>query len=132
MARPGRGWAAVALLELVLLGATGAVLGLGALAAWLAATALAGILVLRWAIAGPPPSAREARRDGSGPAEGWAGGGLLGLAGLLLLLPGLLSDLLGLALLLPAVRRHLLRRLAVAERRTPSGGRIIEGEWWRP
>jgi UPF0716 protein FxsA len=55
---------------------------------------------------------------------------LLAAAGALLLLPGFLSDIVGLVLLVPAVRRLLMRRVldkAQARRREQEG--VIEGEW---
>jgi UPF0716 protein FxsA len=57
-------------------------------------------------------------------------GVLLAAAGALLLLPGFLSDAVGLALLVPAVRRLLMRLVlarAQARRREQEG--VIEGEW---
>ncbi|MFD4789050.1 FxsA family membrane protein [Streptomyces sp. NPDC058459] len=50
-----------------------------------------------------------ALRRGTAPSSGGGGNGLLMLAGLLLMLPGMLSDVAGLLLLLPPVR-HLVRR----------------------
>lgn len=52
-------------------------------------------------------------------------------AGVLLLLPGFITDALGAALLLPPVRRVLAKRLFAskqAPRRTPTGGRVLDLE----
>lgn len=49
---------------------------------------------------------REALAEGRPPSEGLADALLLLLAGALLILPGVISDVLGLALLVPAVRRY--------------------------
>ena len=57
------------------------------------------------------------------------------LAGILLIFPGFITDLLGAALLLPAVRRWGAAKLATfarSSRRTPRDDRVIElepGEW---
>jgi UPF0716 protein FxsA len=57
------------------------------------------------------------------------------LAGILLIFPGFITDLLGAALLLPAVRRWAAAKLATfarSSRRTPRDDRVIElepGEW---
>jgi UPF0716 family protein affecting phage T7 exclusion len=53
----------------------------------------------------------DARRAGQAPREGLLSAGLLALAGVLLVLPGVVSSLAGLALLVPALRR-LLGRIA--------------------
>jgi UPF0716 protein FxsA len=53
----------------------------------------------------------EARRAGQAPREGLLSAGLLALAGVLLVVPGVVSTLAGLALLVPALRR-LLGRIA--------------------
>ena len=57
------------------------------------------------------------------------------LAGILLIFPGFITDLLGAALLLPTVRRWAAAKLATfarSSRRTPRDDRVIElepGEW---
>jgi UPF0716 protein FxsA len=135
------------LLELVLLIAVGRAIGVLATLALLAAGAVAGGMILyrvgaraarRFAdadgratpVAGPDP-------DGvlhgvpTAPTDGRAAGAaLLVPVGLLLLLPGFLSDLAGLALLVPAVRRTLATRLseAVLRRIDHPGVRIVPGE----
>jgi UPF0716 protein FxsA len=89
----------------------------------------------------------EALRRGGAPADDGEGSGLLMLAGLLLMLPGVLSDAAGLLLLLPPVRRvvrgyterALERRLRASApggfadafqqaRIHHPGGRIVQGE----
>jgi UPF0716 protein FxsA len=69
-------------------------------------------------------------------SEQAAKGLLMGMAGLLLIVPGFLSDIAGLALLLPPVRnrvaRFLERHVGVVKtgsaRPYPGGGPVIEGE----
>jgi UPF0716 protein FxsA len=102
---------------------------------------LGGLWVLRWAGTG---AARELRRlRGAGPAGTDAGtvgrdageAGLKIVAGLLLLLPGLVSDVTGLLLLVPQIRglvarrlgHRLRRRFEVAARRVTVRGETVEG-----
>ena len=109
------------LLELALLITAGRVIGVLPTLALLAAAALAGGLVLRRV-----GSARVGAVPGS-PARSAppAGTALLVPAGLLLIVPGFLSDLVGFALLVPAVRRVLAARLGEAVlRRVAAAGRI--------
>jgi len=90
--------------------------GPGAVVLLLLGGAVAGGLVLRRAGAGVlrrPPATTEARVVGAAgrpPAET----ALLVVAGVLLVLPGLLSDVVGLVLLLPAARRWVARRAGAA------------------
>lgn len=55
---------------------------------------------------------QKAMQDLSDPARPMAHGALIVLAGILLIIPGFATDLVGLALLVPAVRDLVLRRLA--------------------
>jgi len=67
----------------------------------------------------------------AGPVGAGAGAALLGLAGVLLLIPGLLTDAVGLVLLLPPVRAVLGRRLTSAVQRRVVGvvnRRVVRGE----
>lgn len=146
---------ALPLLELVILIAVGRAIGVLATLALLAAGAVAGGTILyrlgaraarRFATAdGLAAPAAEPGPDGvlhgvpTGPTtrpgdSRPAAAALLVPAGLLLLLPGLLSDLAGLALLVPAVRRSLATRLGEAvlrridHRIDHRGVRIVPGE----
>ncbi|MFE9258321.1 FxsA family membrane protein [Streptomyces sp. NPDC006879] len=65
----------------------------------------------------------------AGPPTATRGNGLLMLSGLLLMTPGLLSDCLGLALLIPPVRSWFGRRVARSlERRVTAAGSSGPGE----
>ena len=82
----------------------------------------------------------------SDPTAPLAHGALLALAALLFMVPGFFSDLLGLALLVPAVRRRIIRRMAIrsgdgatrwpqepgtgAYRTDPSRPTIIDAEYF--
>ena len=60
-----------------------------------------------------------------------AEGGTRMLAGLLLLVPGFLTDLAAIALLIPGVGRALASRAAPDARRDPARRPVIEGEFRR-
>lgn len=63
----------------------------------------------------------DAMRLGRAPHAEVTDGALIGLAGLLFVIPGILSDLVGLFLVLPPTRALARRRLAkIAERRSPT------------
>jgi UPF0716 family protein affecting phage T7 exclusion len=103
---------------------------------------LGGLWVLRWAGSG---AMRELRRLGSAGAAGAGTVGTVGrdageaglkvLAGLLLIIPGLVTDVVGLLLLVPQVRglvgrrlgHRLRRRFEVAARRVTVRGETVEG-----
>lgn len=125
------------LLELFLLVMVAHAGGWGWNVLWFAlATAAAGTLLIRWRSAGAlarlaAGGAGREHLDRRLLADAWAAA-----CGLLLILPGFLSDALGLLLLLPPLRRLLLDafRLATATpreapREPPARGRgrIIEG-----
>lgn len=99
------------LIEILAFWAVGAVIGFG----WALVALLAGIPIgfALWRRA-----AESVRRGEPAKAASW------GVAGLLWLLPGFLTDVLGTLVIIPAVRRIALRRLA---RFTPSGA-VIVGE----
>lgn len=98
-------------------------------------SAVVGIALLRRQ--GPAAMQRVVQRMQSGatPAQELAEGALLALAGVLLLIPGFITDTIGLVLLVPACRRALARRMLA--RHQPGAGAyragtmIIEGEFER-
>ena len=127
--------AVIPLVEIFLLGRLGMRLGAMPLLVLVTTTGALGIWLMRRAgrpslqaltrISAEPDSARIARR--------WDQA-LLFVAGLLLLLPGPLSDLLGLTLLWPRTRRRVARGLHGSVARFMPGppgaaqGRVVEGE----
>jgi len=123
------------ILELAVLIRVGAAVGIGVTLLLLLAGAVAGSIVLRQVGAATIRRLSAAsRRDpavappvaGPPPAET----ALLVGAGLLLIVPGFLSDVAGLLLLVPAVRRALVRRAgdAVLRRFRVRSVRVVQGQ----
>lgn len=132
------------LLELTLLILAGMAFGGLAVILWILFTAVIGVSALqragwsRWRQTG-----LGQRVGGGSPVAQLADGVMLSTGGLLLFLPGLITDALGLLLLLPATRRRaaaLFGRLAAASGFRSSGqngqsgqnpGVTLDGEYWR-
>jgi UPF0716 protein FxsA len=126
-----------ALIEVAALVAVVAWLGFGATLLVLLAGAAVGMWLVRREGARAALSLADAVRAGRTPHSELTDGALIGLAGLLILVPGVVSDLLGLLLVLPPTRRLARDRLLrVVERRAPglrterirTGGTVIDGE----
>ena len=100
---------AVPLLELYLLIEVGS--GIGGIPTILLClfTAALGGVVIRWQGIRTLLSAQQQLLQGALPAEHVFHGILLAVAGLLLFLPGLITDTFGFLLLIPAIRRVLIR-----------------------
>lgn len=83
-------------------------------------TSLAGALVLHRINRGGFTAFRRVLRDREVAATTTQGGGLLvGLAGILLVLPGFITDILGVGLLVPPLRRRFSAALGRAIQRKP-------------
>jgi UPF0716 protein FxsA len=100
------GWPMV---EIALFVVIGGQIGLWATLAWVLFSGLLGVLVVRIAIARQSLSIRDMRD----PLTLAAAGAIGMLAGLLLILPGFLTDAVGLLLLVPPVQAQVARSLAV-------------------
>lgn len=99
------------------------------------ATAVAGGVLLRVQGISTALRANEALRRGELPALELLEGLVILVSGLLLLLPGFVTDLIGLLGLIPPLRRLLLqaalRRMPQPRAQAPNGQTIIEGEFQR-
>jgi UPF0716 protein FxsA len=106
------GLLALPLVEIGLFVTLGAKLGLWLTLAWVILTGVAGVLLLRGLAMGRGGLQRDLREGLHDPLSPLAHRALLGVAAVLLILPGFLTDALGLLLLLPPVRTLIIRGLA--------------------
>lgn len=104
---------AVPLLEIALLIKAGSSFGFWPTIAIVIFTAFLGTFMLRWQGLSVMARANEALRAGRMPVESVADGVFLLLAGAFLLTPGLLTDGVGFAFLVPQVRRWLGKKILV-------------------
>lgn len=101
------------LVEIGLFVTLGAAMGLWATLAWVVLTGIGGVLLLRGLALSGGRRLREGLQEGlHDPLSPIAHKALMGVAGVLLILPGFLTDALGLLLLLPPVRGLIIRTLA--------------------
>lgn len=133
---------AIPLIELYVLIEVGAEIGAISTIALTVFTAVLGGLLVRLQGLSVLFRVREVTEQGGIPAVEMVEGAVLLLAGLTLLLPGLITDALGFILLVTPIRRALILALlrryaglhpgAVPPRdEPPPGQRTIEGEWRR-
>lgn len=108
----------------------GGYIGLGWTLAWLLLSALIGVALLRLQGLALMAQVSGALLEARLPAREMAHALLTGLAAILLIVPGFFSDFVALLLLLPAVRRGLMKAFFPPPPRGPGGkGRILEGEF---
>src|SRR5688572_11172526 len=102
---------ALPLIEIALFIVIGQAIGLWPTLLGIVLTGLAGALVLRWQGMGVVREMQARFSRGEMPARQMGDAVLIGLAGVLLLLPGYFTDLIGLLLLLPWTRAAIYRLL---------------------
>lgn len=95
------------LVELILLILLGSAIGAGPLILWVLLTAVLGVVLMRRAGWQAWRQADWRMRRGESPARELTDGALVSIGGLLLILPGPITDFLGLLCLLPFSRRWL-------------------------
>lgn len=104
---------ALPLVEIGLFVTLGAKLGLWLTLAWVILTGVLGVLLLRGMALGGREGLQRGVREGlHDPLSPLAHRALIGVAAVLLILPGFFTDALGLLLLLPPVRTGLIRLMA--------------------
>ncbi|MEZ5798648.1 MAG: FxsA family protein [Paracoccaceae bacterium] len=119
------------LVEIGLFVVIGGWIGLWATLAWVVLSAVLGVLVLRIQAARQAIALRSGLSGLRDPAR-LAAGGMLGmLGGVLLILPGFLTDAVGALLLLPPVQALIGRFVAarVVVVRQGSAGDVIDGDF---
>lgn len=128
------------LLEIYVLIKAGNLIGAIPTIALVVFSAVFGTLLLRWQGFITLQRVRAAFARGELPAAELLDGLIVLICGVLLLIPGFLSDITGLLCLIPAVRRRLLRRTishdrsgddGQAPRPARPGPHVIEGEYWK-
>ena len=134
------GFVAVPLVELFVLIEVGSVIGALPAILLCLVTAAAGAALVRAQGLRTLREAQTALGRGELPAVAMLEGMVLALAGVLLLTPGLVTDALGFAALIPPLRRGLLLRglrarlrphFTASFRRPPEGGVTLDGEYRR-
>jgi UPF0716 protein FxsA len=103
---------ALPLIEIALFILIGQTIGLLPTLLGIVLTGLIGALVLRWQGVAVLREMQTRMQQGEMPARQMGDAMLIGLGGLLLLLPGYFTDLVGLLLLLPPTRELIYRLLA--------------------
>jgi UPF0716 protein FxsA len=111
---------AIPLIEIAFFVLIGQAIGLWPTLLGVVITALAGASLLRWQGMQVIADLRRTAERGELPGRQIADAMLIGLAGLLLLLPGYFSDLIGILLLLPPVRALIYRQLSRRFRVVPA------------
>ena len=91
----------------------------------------AGVAVLRAEQFSLVSRLRQVLASGNPLISGLLDGILHGVAGVLLIVPGLISDLAAVGLLIPRLRQRLIRRLSAALGDEPAGPVVIEGDYRR-
>ena len=120
------------IVELWLLIRVGAVIGATLTVAQVLATAVLGVAVINRQGLSTLTRVRARLARGEAPATEVTEGMVQALAGLLLVMPGLLTDAAGLLGLIPPLRRWLARRLLASSRVVRrGGGNLIEGDYER-
>lgn len=122
---------AVPFIEIALFVTLGAALGLWLTLAWVVVAAALGFLVVKGlAMTGSISLGRDIREMGN-PLSPLAHRGLVGIAGLLLIIPGFFTDAVGLLLLIPPVRRLFIKLIGkkLGSSSVVVRSDIIEGEW---
>ena len=78
--------------------------------AWLILAAIIGINLIRYLGVATMFSVNQQLRRGEVPAQAVVGGMMMGVAGVLFVIPGFVSDFIAVLLLIPPLRRGLLNR----------------------
>lgn len=103
---------ALPLVEIALFVTLGAALGLWLTLAWVLLTGVAGVLMLKGLALSGGQKLREGLQEGlHDPLSPLAHKALMGVAAVLLILPGFFTDTMGLILLLPPVRNLMIRQM---------------------
>lgn len=123
---------AIPLIEIALFVTLGAKIGLWLTLAWVVLTAVLGVILLKGvAMMGTHQRTAEMRDNLRDPLSPIAHQIMVGMAGLMLLLPGFFTDTIGLLLLIRPVRSLIIGFIAgrINAASAAAQGSVIEGEW---
>ena len=123
---------AVPIIEIALFVIIGGAIGLWATLAWTILSAGLGIIVLKGVASLGPIALSADMGEMQDPRSPLAHRLLVVIGGGLLVLPGFLTDAVGLVLLVPPLRRQIMRLVAWKLRPATSGmapGSVIDGDW---
>jgi len=125
------------LVEIALFILIGKLIGVLATLGLILVTAIVGFALLRYQRVALMRQMQQAMQGGSA-AFGMFSGSFLMIAGILLILPGFLTDFLGILCLIPKLRMWVLNLVMRVKGQSPTykpsatkGGKTIEGEFWR-
>lgn len=133
------GFIAFPLIEIALFVTVGGWLGLWPTLVIVIGTGVAGVMVIRWQGMRSLADLRLAAAQGRNPGGAMADSAIVAVGGMLLILPGFLTDTLGLLLMVPPLRRVLIRTVAARMHvivpdqpfgRRESGIEVIDGEYF--
>jgi UPF0716 protein FxsA len=128
------------LVELYLLIKVGGIFGAWPVVLWVIGAGFFGVSLIQSQGIATAERVRAALSRGETPAMGMLEGLAMVVAGVLFLVPGLLSDAMALVLMIPPVRRAVIRRFIKSTTgqsprgpgfRQPPGERVLEGEYRR-
>ncbi|MGI9276580.1 MAG: FxsA family protein [Endozoicomonas sp.] len=120
------------ILEMLVLIKVGGAIGALNAVALVIAGAFIGMTVIRRQGFSTMLKARERMAHGEMPAAEMAEGFMIAIGGLFMMFPGFVSDIFGVALLVPAVRKALLRKMAASGRwQVHQASTTFEGEYRR-
>ena len=120
------------ILEMLVLIEVGSVIGGLNAVALIILGAILGMAVLRQQGFRTMLKARDRLAQGEMPASEMGEGFMIAIGGLFMMFPGFVSDFFGIALLIPAIRKYLLRKMVASDRwQVHQGHSTVEGEYYR-
>lgn len=120
------------ILEMVVLIEVGSAIGALNAVVLILAGAFIGMAVLRQQGFKTMLRARERMMQGEMPASEMVEGFMIAIGGLFMMFPGFISDFIGVALLIPPVRKYLLKRMIASGRwQVHQASATFEGEYCR-
>lgn len=128
----------ITIIEVYLFAWVGLMIGAGATVLMVVLMAMSGIILVRFQGIRTIMAAQNQLSQGQLPTLALLEGPLILMAGVLFLIPGFFTDIWGLLLLVPPLRRLLLRSVLrffhakqTVNAQSKPGSRTLEGEFWK-